>query len=102
MSTARDRRLVRLALAAAALLAAATRLLPLLGLIGSLAAVVNARRGNRRRAAIAAAWGSSAALLWIALVDRLDAPNFAYGAPVLAAAVAFAIHRPRARRAAVR
>jgi hypothetical protein len=102
MSTARGRRLARLALVAAAMLASALRALPLLGLIGSLAAFVNAPRGSRRRAARAAVWGSLAAAAWIVLVDGLHEPSFGYATPVVAAAVAFAIHRPRLRATAAR
>jgi hypothetical protein len=102
MSTARGRRLARLALVVVLTLAAALRAFPLLGLLGSLAGLVNAPRGSRRRAAKAAVWGSLAAVVWIVLVEGLHEPSFGYAAPVVAAAVTFAIHRPRLRAAAAR
>jgi hypothetical protein len=102
MSTARGRRLARLALIVAAMLVSALRAFPLLGLVGSLAGLVNAPRGSRRRAAKAAVWGSLAAVAWIVLVDGLHEPSFGYAAPAVAAAVVFTIHRPRLRGAAAR
>jgi hypothetical protein len=88
-SRALKRRLVFVALVSAALTAAALNSLPLLALIGAVAALVNAHSRAKRRAAKAALLATTSAVLWVGMNNVLEVDaRAAYCAPLIAAALA--------------
>jgi hypothetical protein len=95
----RHANVVRLALLAAAIAAAALQSLPLLALIGALAGLATAHGRAKRRAAKSAVWASAVALVWVALAAVLHGgTGWAVAGSVLAGAVAILLNRPRRRR----
>jgi fructose-specific phosphotransferase system IIC component len=82
-----------------AFFAAAADSLPVIGLIGAVAAVVGTHSRVKRRAAEAAAWGAAAAVAFLAAQNALDLDHrLSYTAPVIAGVVTLSIKSHRARR----
>jgi hypothetical protein len=91
---------VFVALFSAAMIAAVLNSLPLVGLVGAAAALVNAHSRAKRRAAKAGLLATIAALAWVAVIDVIGADaRLAWCAPVVGGSVSLIFHlRDRTRR----
>jgi len=84
------------------MIAAVLHSMPLLSLVGALAAVTATHNRTKRRAAKAGMWATLSAVAWLAAVKGLHADQrLALLAPILAGAVGLLLNRPKPPKTSV-